>query len=131
MKISTDGGRAHELEQIVVGDYKVTLACGERDLPAIIDGVNRKLYVIDGESGLWRRIAMKKGTDEQRPAGSRVAWFQHGPILLVPAATVMAELRAAGLVPLFTPFEDQIDGDLPPISNGAPVAVSPAGADGL
>ncbi len=78
---TTDGNRCHELESIVATDSGIYS--------------NRKLYVIDGRHGLYRRV----------PAGYEgdgieveTAWFQGGIIYLVVAEMIEDELTEAGII---------------------------------
>ncbi len=59
MKKTTQGTRAHELELIIsVGGL-----------------VNRRLYVLDGERGLWQRVPRSKKNEQPR---ENIVAFLHG-----------------------------------------------------
>lgn len=78
MKRTTGGKRAHELEQVEVPTADKRY-------------VNRKLYVIEGVKGLFRRIA--KAADDPRAVE---AYYDGSMVQLVPDRVVAHELAEAG-----------------------------------
>lgn len=79
MKKTKDGFRAHELELIVAPDA---------------DGFNnRKLYVLEGEPGIYRRLTVEDSKDN--PLAIK-AWFDGGIIPLTRVERIETELWEAG-----------------------------------
>lgn len=85
MKKTKDGDRAHELETVVAAEFG--------------DYLSRKLYVVEGREGLWRRVTKtpKKETEDPFPR-KLMAWYKGAIVALVPFDDGHEELAEAGVL---------------------------------
>lgn len=81
MKKTSGGYRAMEFEGVVAGE-------------ASDDYLSRKLYSLEGQGGIWRRVAWHRSEDTE----CVLAFFDGGLIALVPQREVAKELAEAGFV---------------------------------
>lgn len=96
VKKTTEGLRAHELETIQADPTSATEASAEGAGPT--GYVNRKLYVLDGQPGLYRRVARSRKNDVADD-GRVLAFFDGGLVELIRVPKVEAELAEAGYHP--------------------------------
>jgi hypothetical protein len=100
MKRTKDGYRAHELELVQATEVDPKY-------------VNRKLYVIDGQPGFWRRTAMHSAGEREKEA--MVAWFEGGLVEVcgethyVPPGLVSLEIKPGETVTFDSLAESMVD----------------------
>lgn len=97
MKRTTGGARCHEFECV-----QATESGG--------DWLNKSLYIVDGQPGLWRRVKNPQVSDPQS-RGVLPAFFDAGIVYVKPAARETEEMIVAGWL---SPNRDPDGGDDPP-----------------